>query len=130
MARKRQGNFIQIIDVDCGASDQDTSIATALAMSAHVPTDGAILVNAKFVQRSAGTGTGTIAAFLKAGTQTISDTISGMDADAAAETVHGQVDGQKPATPLLYSDVLKVNTVKTGSVTGDASLTIVLLWRL
>lgn len=130
MARKQQGNYIQVIDVQAGDVDQDTSAATLAGVSAHVPTDGAVLQNVRFIQRVAGVGTGTIAAFIKAGTQTVSSTIAAIDADAAAEVVHGQVDGQKPATVLTSSDILKVTTVKTGTVSTGATLSITLLWKV
>ena len=135
MARRkvvRGGTFMQTLNVIAGATDGDTSCATTVSQNAHVPFDGAVLVSATFVTRVAGVGaTARVAAYLKAGTQTISATLPAVLATSAAETVHGEVVGVKTATPLTKDDLLKINTLESvADCTTGIDWTISLLWRL
>src|SRR5262245_24808728 len=103
----RQFTAMVYTEIAGGAVDQDNVGVTGV-----VPSDGANLVEALIVQKAAGTGTGTLAVFLKAGSTTISSTLSGVDADAVAGTYHGRVVGLANINTLVQGAQIKANTVK------------------
>lgn len=52
-----------------------------------------------------------------------------IDADAVAGTIHGIVSGIKGVT-LNEGDLISIATVKTGTVSANATLAIMLTWRV
>lgn len=124
----RPHQIIQSFTLACGASDADNLV------DAIVPTDNATLLEIVATQKVAGTGTGTFSLAAKYGESSptaigAASSATFIDADAAAGTVHGVatinalVQGQQ-------GKHLNISTVKTGTVSGNATLIINLHWQL
>jgi len=136
MPRKiRRGNFTIDFTAVCGASDATTLLrgeAAVASVGPVSPFDNVTFLGASVVQRVAGTGAGTFSIALGYGatpTQ-ISETSAAtfITAAAAVGTVHGYLDGQNTIIPSLAQ--FKITTVKTGTVSADATLTITALFGI
>src|SRR6267142_2690027 len=118
-----QQNFI----VACGSVDQNNPV------DATVPCDGIQLVQATFTTKTAGTGTGTFSVKVTyGGTPTDLSPASSatfIDADAVAGTYHGTLNGF-PQVQGSEGARLGISTVKTGTVSADATLIVGLIWRM
>lgn len=129
MARRLRPNLVlQTFTVACGATDQNNLV------DALVPGPAATLLNVTATTKTAGTGTGTFslqvlyeeATPVAIGAATATTFVN---ADGAAGTIHGSF---QPMTTVKdkEGEHLNITTVKTGTVSGDATLIIQLLWQL
>lgn len=121
--RRQMGQPTAVVqkDVTCGASDATN------ATSIIVPGDGAYVVGIVVTQKTAGTGTGSFTATLKNGSVAVADAVT-VDADAVAGTYQGSGEGSRE--PLVEGAPLTLATVETGDVSGDAVLTISVIFGL
>ena len=114
--------FEQSFTVTCGATDQD-NLLTIVA-----PCAGASVRQIVFVTTTAGTGTGTFTVELQSADVAIAGKVT-IDADAAANTIHGTSTGNG-VTTAADGDILEIATVKTGTVSGDAVLKGSIIWQV
>lgn len=137
MPRKFRKTSIIALDgtCACGAADATNLVlnhAATASIAVVTPFDNMTFLGASIVQRAAGTGTGTFSLVFSYGSTptTMSETTVGtfIDADAAAGTYQGYVDGGNVAVPS--GQQIKLSTVKTGSVTGNATLEITMFFGL
>ncbi len=132
MPRKSRPGIIALHgSVACGAADASNLIlgpdATA-SVALVTPFDNLTFLGAVIVQRVAGTGTGTFSVRIDSGTTPVSETSAGtlIDADAVAGTYQGYVDGMGNCGTI--GTQLKLTTVKTGTVSGNATLAVTLMF--
>jgi len=134
MPRKVRPGIITLHgSVACGAADAtnlilgpDATASAALVM----PFDNMTFLGAVVVQRVAGTGTGTFSIRLDIGATpvTVSETSAAtfIDADAVAGTYQGYLDGNGNCGAI--GQQIKLTTVKTGTVSGNATLAITMMF--
>lgn len=129
MARLLRTNTItQTFTLACGASDADNLVDFT------VPSPGATLLQINATQKTAGTGTGTFGLQAKYGEASptaigAASATTFVDADAVAGTIHGQIFVNSQVLGA-EGQHLNISTVKAGSVTGNATLILTLLWAL
>ena len=129
MARRTRPNMVmQTFTVACGASDADNLV------DAMVPGPQATLLQATALTKTAGTGTGTFSLQVKYEEATpvalgAATATTFINADGAAGTIHGSF---QPNALVLNKEGehLNITTVKTGTVSADATLIVQLLWQL
>lgn len=131
MARKlRNSNLVsQTFTLACGASDADNLV------DAIVPSPNATLLQVTATTKTAGTGTGTFGLQVKYGESTptaVGDASATtfINADGAAGTIHGSFTPNAAAVKGQEGAHLNISTVKAGTVSGNATLIIMLLWQL
>lgn len=117
----------QEIALACGASDADNLVDLT------VPSPNAELLQISATTKTAGTGTGTFGLQVKYGESSpvaigAASATSFIDADAAAGTVHGQF-AVKDEVANQEGKHLNISTVKSGTVSANATLLISLMWR-
>lgn len=106
-----------------------------------VPFDGAILDRFSATQKTVGSGTGTfvinVLEYTSTGTNVARSNTITVTAAALAHTVHGNALGYGTQAGVTNSGIcvtmgnrLAVNTTKTGTVTGPATLVLNLLWLM
>lgn len=127
--RQRPHTVLQTATVACGATDQNNNLSLC------VPGPNATLLHAQFFQVGQGTGAGTFSVRVKAGTTDFLGPASSstfITANAAVSTYHGVLDIDTPVGTgtAVEGARLGITTVKTGSVTADATLGVQLLWQL
>ena len=134
MARKiRRGIITLHGSVAAGAADATNLIlgpdATASVALVN-PFDSLTFIGAEVVQRVAGTGTGTFSCRIDVGSTPVSETTAAtfIDADAVAGTVQGFIDGNGNAGAA--GQQIKLTTVKTGTVSGNATLAITMMFAV
>jgi type 1 fimbria pilin len=118
----------QEIALACGASDADNLVDLT------VPSPNAELLQIGATTKTAGTGTGTFGLQVKYGEAAAvaigaASAVTFIDADAAAGTVHGQFS-VKTSVKDQEGKHLNIATVKSGTVSANATLLISLLWRI
>ena len=129
MARRQRPNLVmQTVVIACGASDADNLV------DALVPGPAATLLNVTATTKTAGTGTGTFSLqiFYEEATPVAigaATAVTFVNADGVAGTIHGSF--QPNATVIgKEGEHINVTTVKTGTVSGNATLILQLLWSL
>lgn len=131
MAR-RSGNepsyLNQTISVACGAADADNLVDLV------VPCQGATVAQVSATTKTAGTGTGTFGLQIKQGESsptalTPATAVTFIDADAVAGTIHGSFSGDGLSAGTEGSHI-NISTVKTGTVSGNATLLLSIIWRI
>ena len=119
---------MQTFTVACGATDQDNLV------DAMVPSPYATLLQVTALTKTAGVGTGTFSLqiFYEEATPVAigaATAVTFVNADGAAGTIHGSF--QPNATVVgKEGEHINVTTVKTGTVSSDATLILQLLWQL
>jgi hypothetical protein len=137
MARKiRDAGIITLVgSVACGASDASNLIlneAATASVGLVLPFDNMTFLGASIVQRVAGTGSGSFSATIAVGSgptavsQTSANTL--VVAAATAGTYHGYVDGSGINCGAAGQQI-KLTTVKTGTVSGNATLEVTLFFQ-
>lgn len=120
---------MQTVALACGASDADNLVDLV------APGPYASLLRISATTKTAGTGTGTFSLQVKVGESTpaalgAATAATFIDADAVAGTVHGDFLVQARIAAGDEYKHLNVSTVKTGTVSGNATLLIELVWQL
>lgn len=129
MARKHGANIvIQHTTIACGSVDTTTKLPLA------VPSSNATLRQVTYTQYVAGGTTGTFSVQIMRGTAgaTAVNTATAntfIDADGAVALVHGSTE-ENIQVQGAEGDVLWIKTVKTGTVSADATLLLTLTWML
>lgn len=138
MARKTRRLFALQGSVAIGATDATPTLILGPDATASValvtPLDNLTFLGAEIVQRAAGTGTGTFGLQFAYGSgNTIMSDASPttlVDADAAAGTVHGFADTLSGGGGIPSGQQIKAISTKAGSVTGNATLAVILLFGI
>lgn len=129
MARRRRefSATTQFLTVAVGASDTTTITITAGAL---IPHDGARIDKVWATTGTAGVGSGgTFTIQLLDGATALTAAGITVDADAAAGTVHGSMEGNGTQA-ATGGGPLGIATVKTGTVSTGAILQICILWQM
>jgi hypothetical protein len=129
MARRSGKRIIhQTVVLACGAADADNLVDLV------VPSPGCELLQIGATQKTAGGTTGTFSLQVKYGESSpvaigLATALTFIDADAVAGVVHGQFAVN---STLLGQEGkhLNISTVKSGTVSSNATLIIVLVWRV
>lgn len=121
--------IIQNVTLACGASDADNLVDLV------VPGPAAELIRVSATQKTAGTGTGTFSLQVKIGESSptavgAASSATFIDADAVAGTVHGDFFPQAGTTSADQYKHINVSTVKTGTVSGNATLLLTFTWEI
>ncbi len=130
MARiHRPNQYRQEIALACGATDADNLVDLT------VPSPAATLLQISATTKTAGVGTGTFGLQVKYEEATpvaigAASATTFIDADAVAGTIHGTFSPGGAAVLNKEGEHLNISTVKAGTVTGNATLLIALLWQL
>jgi len=118
--------FHQNTTVACGATDQNNPIDLL------VPSPNCTALEVTVTTKTAGTGTGTFSIQLTyGGTPTVvglASATSFIDADAAAGTVHGSLS-IRASIKDNEGARLGIKTVKSGTVSADATLILDFTWK-
>lgn len=118
----------QNITLACGASDADNLVDLV------VPSPNAELLQIGATQKTAGGTTGTFSLQVKYGETSpvaigAATAVTFIDADAVAGTVHGQF-AIKASVKDQEGKHLNISTVKTGTVSSNATLLLDLVWAI
>lgn len=124
----RDNTITDTIVLAAGASDADNLVDST------VPSDNCTLVNVLVTQKTAGTGTGTFSIQLKYGESSptaigSASSATFIDADAVAGTIHGTYTVNTNVRNSAGKH-LNISTVKTGSVTGNATCIYRVTWQV
>lgn len=129
MARRTRPNLVmQTFTIACGATDADNLV------DALVPGPSATLLNVTATTKTAGTGTGTFSLQVMYEEATpvaigAATAVTFINADGAAGTIHGSFQPNATVTNK-EGEHINITTVKSGTVSGNATLIIQLLWSV
>jgi hypothetical protein len=119
----------QTFALACGASDADNLV------DAMVPSEAATLLSVRALQKTAGGTTGTFSIQVKVGESSPvalgpASAATFIDADAVAGTVHGELEVNAQPGAAAVGKHINISTVKTGTVSSNATIIFQLLWSL
>jgi hypothetical protein len=135
MARKvgEARSFVtQTVSIACGASNADNLVDLV------VPSPAATLLNVSATQKVAGTGSGSFSLQIKYGGEAGGPSLTAVGtasstglvvAAATAGTIHGSFSPNGLALNAEGAH-LNISTVKTGTVSGNATILVILTWQL